>query len=204
MQQPHADGHVCATFIGIGSDPEHTTTPIHPMNSATFSSSLARLQALPWAAYGTRTVAGLRACCLAAQLLAMAVAIGAAIAYEHRQQIRDAAIAAIAAVVVAAQATYHAGRRTRRLWDQLVAFSERMGRWYSSLLVGTTTAPAAAAPAVLPTAPATAPVALPAAPVAAPAVDLSGMTCAELRQLLGVKRRISKAALLQLAAKAIA
>jgi hypothetical protein len=35
-------------------------------------------------------------------------------------------------------------------------------------------------------------------------VDLSSMSCAELRQLLGVKRRISKAALLQLAAKAIA
>lgn len=167
------------------------------------STAITAVRALPWGAYMARTAAGLRACWIAAQLLAMAVAIGAAIAYEHRQQIRDAAIAAIAAVVVAAQATYHAGRRTRRLWDQLVAFSERMGRWYSSLLVGTTTAPAAAAPAVLPTAPAAAPV-LPAAPVAAPVVDLSGMTCAELRQLLGVKRRISKAALLQLAAKAIA
>jgi len=150
------------------------------MNSTAITAATT-LRALPWGAYMARTAAGLRACWIAAQLLAMAVAIGAAIAYEHRQQIRDAAIAAIAAVVVAAQATYHAGRRTRRLWDQLVAFSERMGRWYSSLLVGTTTAP-----------------------VAAPVVDLSGMTCAELRQLLGVKRRISKAALLQLAAKAIA
>ena len=173
------------------------------MNSTAITAATT-LRALPWGAYMARTAAGLRACWIAAQLLAMAVAIGAAIAYEHRQQIRDAAIAAIAAVVVAAQATYHAGRRTRRLWDQLVAFSERMGRWYSSLLVGTTTAPAAAAAAVLPTAPVTAPVALPAAPVAAPVVDLSSMSCAELRQLLGVKRRISKAALLQLAAKAIA
>lgn len=177
------------------------------MNSTAITAATT-LRALPWGAYMARTAAGLRACWIAAQLLAMAVAIGAAIAYEHRQQIRDAAIAAIAAVVVAAQATYHAGRCTRRLWDQLVAFSERMGRWYSSLLVGTTTAPAAAAPAVLPAAPAAAPVALPAAPVvapvAAPVVDLSDMSCAKLRQLLGVKRRISKAALLQLAAKAIA
>jgi HK97 family phage major capsid protein len=107
------------------------------------STAITAVRALPWGAYMARTAAGLRACWIAAQLLAMAVAIGAAIAYEHRQQIRDAAIAAIAAVVVAAQATYHAGRRTRSLWDQLVAFSERMGRWYSSLLVGTTTAPAA-------------------------------------------------------------
>ena len=159
------------------------------MNSTAITAATT-LRALPWGAYMARTAAGLRACWIAAQLLAMAVAIGAA-------------IAAVAAVVVAAQATYHAGRVARRMWDQLVAFSERMGRWYSSLLVGTTTAPAAAAPAVLPTAPAAAPV-LPTAPVAAPVVDLSSMSCAELRQLLGVKRRISKAALLQLAAKAIA
>jgi len=190
MQQPHADGHVCATFIGIGSDPEHTTTSIHPMNSATFSSSLARLQALPWAAYGTRTVAGLRACCLAAQLLAMVGAIAAAIVWEHRQQIRDAAIAAIAAVVVAAQAAYVAGRSARRLWARLLDLSERMGRAYARLLVGAPVAVVA--------------VAIAPAPVAAPVVDLAAMTCRELRELIGTRRHLSKARLIELAAAAMA
>lgn len=164
------------------------------MNSTTFSSSLARLQALPWAAYGTRTVAGLRACCLAAQLLAMVGAIAAAVVWEHRQQIRDAAIAAIAAVVVAAQATYVAGRSARRLWARLLDLSERMGRAYARLLVG---APAAAQPVVA-VAIAPAPVA---APVAAPAVvDLAAMTCRELRELIGTRRHLSKARLIELAA----
>lgn len=164
------------------------------MNSTTFSSSLARLQALPWAAYGTRTVAGLRACCLAAQLLAMVGAIAAAIVWEHRQQIRHHAIAAIAAVVVAAQATYVAGRSARRLWARLLDLSERCGRAYARLLVG---APVAAQPAVVA-------VAIAPAPVAAPVVDLAAMTCRELRELIGTRRHLPKARLIELAAAAMA
>ena len=165
------------------------------MNSATFSSSLARLQALPWATYGTRTVAGLRACCLAAQLLAMVGAIAAAIVWEHRQRVRDAAIAAIAAVVVAAQATHFAGRSARRLWARLLDLSERMGRAYARLLVGAPVAVVAVAIAPAPVA----------APVAAPAVvDLAAMTCRELRELIGTRRHLSKARLIELAAAAMA
>jgi hypothetical protein len=150
------------------------------MNS-TITRSVSQLQALPWAAIAARSAAGLRACWIAAQLLAMVVAIGAAIAYEHRQQIRDAAIAAIAA-------TYTAGRYARHLWEQLLAFSERMGSWYATLLLGPDLVPAAAAPMALP----------PAAP-AAPLPDYSAMTTRQLRELLGVRKHLSKARLIEMA-----
>lgn len=84
------------------------------MTTTTLRAAIARLQALPWADYATRTAAGLRACWIAAQLLAAGIALLAAIAYEHRQQIRSACVTAAAALVVAAQLTYEAGVWTRR------------------------------------------------------------------------------------------
>jgi predicted outer membrane lipoprotein len=76
-----------------------------------------------------RAAAGLRACWLAAQLLAAAAAILAAIAYEHRQQIRAALVAAVAATYVAGQWTRYQAVRLYRAggWCrlQLLALSDR-------------------------------------------------------------------------------
>lgn len=150
------------------------------MTTTTLRAALARLQALPWADYATRTAAGFRACWVAAQLITAGLALLVAIAYEHRQQIRAAGVAAIAAVVVAGQATYHAGRYTRRLWSRLLAFSERMGCWYAALLLGS--------PAVAP-----------AAPAAPEPVALARLSNRELRQLLGIRKHLPKRQLLALA-----
>lgn len=57
--------------------------------------------------------------------------------------------------------------------------------------------PATPAPALLPPAPAITPL----APSAADLQALQRLTCAELRDLIGTKRRLSKAALVQLAAQ---
>jgi hypothetical protein len=146
------------------------------MNTTTLRAALARLQALPWADYATRTAAGLRACWIAAQLLAAGLAILANIAFEHRQQIRSALVTAAAALVVAAELAYRAGRHARRLWAALLDASERMGRWYAALVT-------------------------PPAPEPAP-VSLASLSNRELRELLGVRRRLSKRQLLELAAAA--
>jgi hypothetical protein len=138
------------------------------MTTTTIRAALARLQALPWADYATRTAAGFRACWLAAQLLA-------AIAYEHRARIRAALVTIAAVLYVAAELTHKAGRHARRLWDALPIWSEALGRRYAALLV-----------------PATAP-----EPVRT--ASLEALSNRQLRELLGVRRRLSKRELLQLA-----
>lgn len=154
------------------------------MNTTTLRAALARLQALPWADYATRTAAGLRACWLAAQLLTAGLAILAAIAYEHRQQIRSGLVTAAAALVVTAELTYRAGRRACRLWAALLDASEHLGRWYAVLLVGP--APAASEASA----------ALPAAPES---VALASLSNRELRELLGIKKHLPKRRLIELA-----
>lgn len=47
-----------------------------------------------------------------AQLVAMAAVFVAEVAYEHRQQIKQAAVKAVAAAVVTAEAVFHAGKAT--------------------------------------------------------------------------------------------
>jgi hypothetical protein len=80
--------------------------------------------------------------------------------------------------------TLLAGRATRRWWDSLPGWSEQLGRWYAARL---------------------APVALPAfsvAPVPAP-VDvrqqLEALTCRQLREITGIRRKVAKAQLIELA-----
>lgn len=93
------------------------------MNTSFFSSHLTttaeRLQRVDWAAVAHRTRAGLSLCWAAAQLLGMAALLLADLVWEHRQEIRQAAVAAIAATITAAEFTYRAGRATRRWLEQL-------------------------------------------------------------------------------------
>ena len=129
---------------------------------------------------------------MAAQLLITALAVAAAITHEHREQIRAAAISAIAATYCAGAWTRHQAGRTYRAgaWcrRQLEACSEALGRWYAALLVPATAQPPAPA---LPPAPA--PI------VAARAMlDLSSLSQRELMQLAGTRRKLSKRQLLLL------
>lgn len=72
-----------------------------------------------WSAVGARTAAGLRLCWAAAQLLAMAAVLVIDLIWEHRQELRAAAVAAVAATITAAEFTYRAGRATRLWLEQL-------------------------------------------------------------------------------------
>ena len=76
--------------------------------------------------------------------------------------------------------TLLAGRLTRRAWDALPVLSERLGRWYSALLV--------------PSAPAAAP-----EPVRPSISNLEQLSNRELRELLGIRRKLAKRQLLAMA-----
>lgn len=65
------------------------------------------------------TFNGLRLCWAAAQLLLAAGILLLDLAWEYRAEIRHALVAAIAAVVLAAQLTYEAGCWTRRQIESL-------------------------------------------------------------------------------------
>lgn len=86
----------------------------------------ARLQALPWGEYADRTADGLRLCWAVAQLLALAAAIAGRYVWDHRQQIRDAAVATYAAVVIAAELTLATGRWSRHQLEVLSARSAKL------------------------------------------------------------------------------
>ena len=85
---------------------------------------------------------------------------------------------------VAIVLTLLAGQATRRAWDALPGWSEQLGRWYAARLQV---------------------VALPAFPVAAvPArvavrQQLEAMTCRQLRELTGIRRKLAKRELIALA-----
>jgi len=113
------------------------------MTTTTLRAALARLQALPWATYANHTAAGFRACWIAAQLITASLALLAAIAYEHREQIRAAVVATIAATFTAgrwtryqAERCYRAGQWSRR---QLMVVADR-----SAVLVAAQPLPAVA------------------------------------------------------------
>ena len=150
------------------------------MTTSTLRAAVAYLQSMPWTTYATRTGRAMRSAWMAAQLLITAIAVAAAIAYEHREQIRAAAISAIAA-------TYCAGAWCRM---QLEASSARLGRWYAALMV----------PAAVPAAPAPAPVLqLAPAPAAAPRMAaLHEMTHRQLMEIAGTRRKLSKRQLMEL------
>lgn len=80
------------------------------MNS-TATRALQTLRAIDWAA---RLSNATRLTIAAAELLLMLVAMAAETIWEHRQQIRAGLARAIALAVVLAEATYRAGRWTRR------------------------------------------------------------------------------------------
>jgi hypothetical protein len=80
--------------------------------------------------------------------------------------------------------TLLAGRTTRRWWDALPGWSEQLGQWYAARV---------------------APVALPAfqiAPVPARVevrAELEALTCRQLREITGIRRKMAKARLIELA-----
>jgi hypothetical protein len=85
---------------------------------------------------------------------------------------------------VAIVLTLLAGRLARRWWDALPGWSEQLGQWYASWV---------------------APVALPAfqvAPVPARVEvrqQLEGLNCRQLREITGIRRKVAKAQLIELA-----
>lgn len=75
--------------------------------------------------------------------------------------------------------TLLAGRATRRAWDALPVLSERLGRWHARLLV-------------------------PTAPTPAPCVisirqELEQLSCRQIRQRYGIRRKLAKRQLIELA-----
>lgn len=70
------------------------------------------LKNVDWRAMGSRTAAAARIAYIVTQLAAMAVVMVAEITYEHRQQIRNFAVMAVASAVVTAEAVYKAGMAT--------------------------------------------------------------------------------------------
>lgn len=75
--------------------------------------------------------------------------------------------------------TLLAGRATRRAWDALPVLSERLGYWYARLLV-------------------------PTAPTPAPCVisirqELEQLSCRQIRQRYGIRRKLAKRQLIDLA-----
>ena len=75
--------------------------------------------------------------------------------------------------------TLLAGRATRRAWDALPVLSERLGCWYARLLA-------------------------PAAPTPAPCVisirqELEQLSCRQIRQRYGIRRKLAKRQLIELA-----
>lgn len=91
------------------------------MTTTTFRAVVARVRSVDWAAVAARTANGLRLCWAAAQLLAVALALTAEVIYEHRAQIRSGLVAAVAAIWVAAEATYWAGGWLRRAVDRVAS-----------------------------------------------------------------------------------
>lgn len=85
---------------------------------------------------------------------------------------------------VAIVLTLLAGRLARRWWDALPGWSEQLGQWYAARI----------APVTMP--------AFPVAPVVA-RVDvrqqLEGMTCRQLREITGIRRKMAKRQLIELA-----
>jgi hypothetical protein len=89
------------------------------MTTTTFRAAAARVRTIDWRNVAARAANGARLCWTAAQLLAAALVLAAEVIHEHREQIRDALVAAIAAIWVAAEATYWAGGWLRRAVDRV-------------------------------------------------------------------------------------
>lgn len=72
--------------------------------------------------------------------------------------------------------TLLAGRATRRAWDALPVLSERLGRWYARLLVGA-----------------------PEPCVSSIRQELEQLSCRQIRQRYGIRRKLAKQQLIELA-----
>lgn len=85
--------------------------------------------------------------------------------------------------------TLLAGRGTRRLWDQLPVFSERLGKAYSRLAVRTTAPTEQVTVAPQPVV----------SPLVVMAQELERLTVRELMAIVGTKRRLAKRQLVAMA-----
>ena len=72
--------------------------------------------------------------------------------------------------------TLLAGRATRRAWDALPVLSERLGRWYAGVLVGA-----------------------PEPCVSSIRQELEQLSCRQIRQRYGIRRKLAKQQLIELA-----
>lgn len=88
--------------------------------------------------------------------------------------------------------TLLAGRWTRRAWDALPALSEQLGCWYAARIVP---------PIVVPAAPAMPAAVTAARPIATRrrAEELALLSSRELRELTGIRRKLAKRQLIELA-----
>lgn len=81
-------------------------------------------------------------------------------------------------------------RYSRQAWDNLPAWSEKVGKAYSSLIVGHVTKSVGVTAVKAPPAQ---------HPLQEIADDLQSMTCSQLRALVGTKRKLTKAQLIAMA-----
>lgn len=82
---------------------------------------------------------------------------------------------AIACIKVLIVATLLAGRLTRRGWDALPGLSEQLGAWFSAQIIGW--------------------------PL--PQVTLAGMSCRDLQEFTGIRRKLAKRQLVAIAVEAL-
>lgn len=109
-----------------------------------YNTVLSTLKSIDWVTVAARLGAAARATWVAAQLLTMVTVMLAEVAYEHRQQIRNGAVMAVAMTVVAAERTFQAGQATRN-------WLERMGSATTETLAELPEQIAPVAPIVAPT-----------------------------------------------------
>jgi hypothetical protein len=103
---------------------------------------------------------------------------------------------------VAIVLTLLAGRYTRKAWDALPGLSEQLGRWYAERItppdeVIDLTGLEWPMPIQLLPVPAYMPAAVPARVDAR--LSLESLTCAQLREITGIRRKLAKAQLIELA-----
>lgn len=89
------------------------------MNYPVIQTTVKALRAIDWETVGNRAGVAARTAWTVAQLLAMLTVMVAEAAYENRQQIRDAAVKAVAATIVTAEAVYNAGTSTRNWVERM-------------------------------------------------------------------------------------
>lgn len=93
------------------------------MNYPAIQTTVKALRAIDWETVGNRAGVAARTAWTVAQLLAMVATLAFEMAYENRQQIRDAAVKAVAAAIVTTEEVIKAGQATRNWVERMNASS---------------------------------------------------------------------------------